>query len=71
VPREQRPAGVEVDRRSDCRLPILIGDAVQREEHGVQRAERVRLHPPQRAQPDGGQRHLELADINLPDGQVV
>ena len=69
--REQHLAGVEVYWRFDFRFPVLISDAVQREEHGVKRAERVCLHPPQRAEPDGGQRHLELADVNLPDGQIV
>jgi len=50
---------------------MLIGNAMQREERFIQRAERVRLHPAKRTQPDRGETNLKLANVNLPDGQVV
>ena len=49
----------------------LIGNAMQREEHFAERAKRVRLHPAERTQPDRGETNLKLANVNLPDGQVV
>jgi hypothetical protein len=44
---------------------------MQREEHFTQRTERMRLHPSERTQPDRGETNLKLANVNLPDGQVV
>ena len=71
--RQHGTSGVEVDRwrLADVRRNRPAREAVEHVQHRIERREDVRLHPPERREPQARERVLHVAHVVPPHGEVV